>query len=111
MSQEGVISPSPTLQLEPTFTYDEAADALGVSLSLIQKEAASGRLRTRRLGRRSVVTQRDIDEWWEGRYDRRLDVRAARVTRKDQRQSPKVVNAEKPQADPDILERLGYATK
>lgn len=111
MSQEGVVSPYPTLRLEPTFTYEQVAEVLNVSVSLIQKESASGRLRARRLGRRMVVTQRDLDAWWEGRYDQQADVKAARVTRKDQR--PKSVKAapREVKADPDILEALGLTPK
>lgn len=108
----------PAIQLEPTFTYQEAADALGVSLTLIKREAAANRLKHRRKGRFCVVTQADIDAWWAAQYERSADKRAGRVARRDQRGevSPtkskrKRENDYTPQADRDILSRLGLPTK
>lgn len=101
------------IRLEPTYTYEEVATSIGVSISLIQKESANGRLRATRLGRRMVITQRDLDDWWQQRHDRQADARATRVTRKDQRPvSPaKSKKAYRPQASDYILEGLGLPTK
>lgn len=79
------MSTKPAIHLEPTYTYEEVAIALGVSLALIKREAAANRLKHRRKGRYMVCTQGDIDDWWAGQYERGADKQAARVTRRDQR--------------------------
>jgi len=108
----------PKIQLEPTYTYEEVAEALGVSLALIKREAAANRLKHRRKGRYMVCTQQDIDGWWAGQYERSADKRAGRVTRRDQREEVTAnpnkrgkVESYQPQVDADILSRLGLPTK
>jgi excisionase family DNA binding protein len=110
------VSTKPAIQLEPTYTYAEVAKALGVSLALIKREAAANRLKHRRKGRFCVVTQTDIDDWWAGQYERSADKRTSRVTRRDQQVSPtpnkrRKAESYQPQADADILARLGLPTE
>jgi excisionase family DNA binding protein len=108
----------PPLILEPAYSYQECADALGVSLALIYREAAAGRLRHFREGRFCKVMKHDLEAWREGQYERSADKRAARVTHRDQqgKVSPvqdkrKKADSYKPQADNDILSKLGLPTE
>lgn len=109
-------SSTPSIRLEPTWTYQEIADATGFSLSLIRKEAAAGHLKHRPRGRLMVATQADIDAWLAGYYERLETRRAARVTRRDQQGKPVPKkrareNTYSVQADADIKAALGLPTK
>lgn len=97
-------------QLEPTFTYQQAAEMLKVSYSLLQKEAAAGRLPAFREGRYMKVTLADLQTWREGQYARTANRRAVRVTRRDLSPAPRARNYTA-KADPDILEALGLKEK
>ena len=107
----------PTIQLEPTFTYEEIAEATGFSVTFVRREAGAGFLKHRLRGRRMVCTQKQIDAWLKVLEERQEDKRACRVTSRDQRAigTPKRRGGKpqsyKPTADADILMSLGVTTK
>lgn len=45
------------------YSIREAADAIGVSRSSMYLEIAEGRLRVRKVGRRSVISDADLSTW------------------------------------------------
>lgn len=49
-----------------TFSIPEAVAASGVSRSLIYVEIAAGRLRARKLGRRTIILREDLERYLKG---------------------------------------------
>jgi len=45
------------------YTFDEVADKLRISRRTVERLAASGRIRVTKIGRRSLVTDRELDAY------------------------------------------------
>ncbi|MBI4183706.1 MAG: helix-turn-helix domain-containing protein [Proteobacteria bacterium] len=46
-----------------TFSIDEAAEAAGVGRTLLYSELAAGRLRAKKVGRRTIILADDLESW------------------------------------------------
>ena len=105
----------PPLKVPATYTYTEVAAALNVPVSYVKSEVGAGRLLSFPKGRFMVVTQAELDAWFDRQRERAEDKRAGKVAQHDQK--PKRGRAPKAKkgryavtADADILEALGLPT-
>lgn len=48
------------------YTLEETAAMVGVSKRVIEQQANTGQLRTKRVGRRLFVTHRELERWLNG---------------------------------------------
>jgi excisionase family DNA binding protein len=56
-------APTQALVEPAAYSPDRCAEAYDVGRTLIYQEIASGRLRARKLGRRTIITRADADAW------------------------------------------------
>ena len=52
-----------TLEARDAYSLDEAASRLGLTTKTITKEIKAGRLKSRKYGRRHLITPKAIAEW------------------------------------------------
>ncbi len=56
-------SPLPAIQIQPAYTVDQFSDAFGVGRSKIYVEIGAGRLRTFKVGGRTLIASEDTIAW------------------------------------------------